>query len=184
VVAAVVLPVAPLTALASTTPVRVAPAVALKAPSQQRLAARIATPVVFREGATWALRHFVVQVKPRVVHHPRVRTVSEVHHVVVHHTPVHHTPVHHRPRHIVIPQRFHRFGIATWYSWHPGQCATSYRPHGSRIWIRDLDTGKVISCVVTDTQPYSPNRVVDLSETQFAELAPLGQGIVRVEVTW
>ena len=78
----------------------------------------------------------------------------------------------------------HRTGIATWYSWHPGQCATSYRPKGSRIWIRDLATGKVVSCVVTDYQGPSPIRIVDLNETQFAELAPLAQGVIRVTVTW
>jgi rare lipoprotein A (peptidoglycan hydrolase) len=77
-----------------------------------------------------------------------------------------------------------RVGVATWYSWHPGQCATSYRPRGTRIWITDLATGRVITCLVTDAQPYSPERVVDLNETQFAQLAPLSQGVVRVRVTW
>ena len=78
----------------------------------------------------------------------------------------------------------HRIGLATWYSWHPGQCATSYLPKGTLITVRDLATGRSIQCLVTDHQAYNPARVVDLSETQFAELAPLSQGVVRVEVTW
>jgi rare lipoprotein A (peptidoglycan hydrolase) len=84
------------------------------------------------------------------------------------------------------PRTIHgqRVGVATWYAWRPGQCATSYRPKGSRIWITDLATGRTISCVVTDYQPYSPTHVVDLNEASFAELAPLSTGVVEVRVTW
>ena len=77
-----------------------------------------------------------------------------------------------------------RIGIATWYAYIPGQCATWYLPRGTRITIEDLATGRTISCLVTDRQDYSPGRVVDLSETQFAELTPLWRGVVRVKVTW
>ncbi len=197
VVAAVALPVAPLAALNSTTPSHRVHALSLAAPLQEPLAAHIPTSTVLHETVSAQLRHFVVVPKPRhIVHHvsrgqgtvvlaahrrPAHRVLHPVHHhapkPVHHHTP---TPVHHRK--VVHPN--HRVGIATWYDWHPGQCATSYLPHGTRIWIRDLDTGRVISCVVTDTQAYNPQRVVDLSQTQFAELAPLSTGIVRVEVSW
>jgi len=77
-----------------------------------------------------------------------------------------------------------RVGVATWYSYIPGQCATGYLPRGTRINVEDLDTHKVISCIVTDREAARGNRVVDLSETQFAELAPLGVGVVPVRVTW
>jgi len=77
-----------------------------------------------------------------------------------------------------------RVGVATWYSYIPGRCATWYLPMGTRINVEDLDTGKVISCVVTDREAAHGNRVVDLSETQFAQLAPLGVGVVPVRVTW
>ncbi len=78
----------------------------------------------------------------------------------------------------------YRIGVATWYSYIPGRCATSYLPFGTRITVQDLDTGVTISCVVTDRQDYSPGRVVDLSETQFAQLTPLWRGVVRVKVSW
>ena len=78
----------------------------------------------------------------------------------------------------------YRVGVATWYSWVPGQCATSYLPKGTRITVEDLDTGVSISCVVTDRQDYSPGRVVDLNETQFAQLTALWRGVVRVKVSW
>ena len=81
------------------------------------------------------------------------------------------------------PVRY-RIGLATWYSYFPGRCATSYLPMGTRIWVRNLATGRTITCVVTDRQGSTTGRVADLSETQFAELAPLARGIVRVKVWW
>jgi len=77
-----------------------------------------------------------------------------------------------------------RVGVATWYSYVPGRCATWYLPMGTRVNVEDLDNGRVISCVVTDREAAHGDRVVDLSETQFAELAPLGVGVVPVRVTW
>jgi beta-lactam-binding protein with PASTA domain len=78
----------------------------------------------------------------------------------------------------------YRIGVATWYSYIPGQCATSYLPMGTRITVEDLDTGVSVSCVVTDRQDYSPGRVVDLNETQFSQLTALWRGVVRVKVSW
>ena len=77
-----------------------------------------------------------------------------------------------------------RIGVATWYAYIPGQCATWYLPRGTRITVEDLATGRTISCLVTDRQDYSPGRVVDLSSVQFAELTPLWRGVVRVKVSW
>ena len=78
----------------------------------------------------------------------------------------------------------YRIGVATWYSYVPGQCATSYLPMGTRITVEDLATGVSVSCVVTDRQDYSPGRVVDLNETQFSQLTALWRGVVRVKVSW
>ena len=82
------------------------------------------------------------------------------------------------------PKPRFKIGIATWYSWHPGQCATSYLPKGTHIKIRSLRTGRTVYCVVTDSQPYSKNRVVDLAIPQFSRLAPLARGVEHVIVTW
>ncbi len=81
------------------------------------------------------------------------------------------------------PKRY-RYGDATWYSYVPGRCATWYLPMGTRITVRDLKTGKVIHCIVSDREGAHGNRVVDLNETQFAQLAPLAQGVVVVKVSW
>lgn len=77
-----------------------------------------------------------------------------------------------------------KYGIATWYRWRPGQCATSYLPKGTHIKIRSMRTGRIVYCIVTDSQPYSRGRVVDLDVHQFAKLAPLSRGVEHVVVTW
>ncbi len=81
------------------------------------------------------------------------------------------------------PVRY-RIGLATWYNYIPGRCATSYLPYGTRIWVRDLANGHTISCVVTDRQGARTGRVADLSETDFSKLTALWHGVVRVKVWW
>lgn len=77
-----------------------------------------------------------------------------------------------------------KVGVATWYNYIPGQCATWYLPKGTTITVTDLATGKSIACVITDRESPGSDHVVDLNETQFAELAPLGQGVIEVRVSW
>lgn len=81
------------------------------------------------------------------------------------------------------PVRY-RVGIATWYSYIPGHCATWFRPMGTHLTILDLATGKTVHCVVTDREGARGNRVVDLAQAQFSELAPLAQGVILVKVSW
>jgi len=80
--------------------------------------------------------------------------------------------------------RDYRVGVATWYSYIPGRCATWYLPLGTVVRVRDLATGKVIKCRATDREGAHGDRVVDLSETQFSQLTPLWHGVVRVRVSW
>jgi len=77
-----------------------------------------------------------------------------------------------------------REGIATWYGWHPGQCASPFLPHGTLLTVTDLATHKTIQCLVTDTEAHNPGRVVDLSNYCFEELAPLSQGVIMVRISW
>ncbi len=81
------------------------------------------------------------------------------------------------------PVRY-RIGVATWYSYVPGHCATWYLPFGTRIRVLDLKTGHSVTCIVTDREAAHGNRVVDLSETEFAKLAPLHVGVIAVKVSW
>lgn len=77
-----------------------------------------------------------------------------------------------------------RIGDATWYDYVPGRCATWFLPYGTRLYVRDLANGRTISCIDTDREAAHGDRVVDLSETQFAKLAPLARGVIRVRVWW
>ena len=77
-----------------------------------------------------------------------------------------------------------RIGIATWYSYIPGRCATWFLPMGIHVKVLDLATGRSITCVVTDHEAARGDRVIDLSETQFAMLAPLYKGVIRVKISW
>jgi hypothetical protein len=78
----------------------------------------------------------------------------------------------------------YKIGVATWYNYVPGRCATWYLPKGTKITVRDLSTGKSITCIITDREYHEGNHVVDLSETQFAQLEPLWRGVFSVKVTW
>jgi beta-lactam-binding protein with PASTA domain len=78
----------------------------------------------------------------------------------------------------------YRVGVATWYRYVPGRCATWYLPMGTHVVVRDMVTGKSINCVVTDREGAHGDRAVDLNQTQFAELAPLTQGVINVKVSW
>ncbi len=88
-----------------------------------------------------------------------------------------------RPTRPKKPKRY-RIGEATWYEYIPGRCATWYLPRGTRITVRDLKTGKLIHCIATDREAAHGDRVVDLNQTEFAQLAPLSQGVVVVKVSW
>ena len=82
-----------------------------------------------------------------------------------------------------VPVRY-RIGLATWYPYFPGRCASSYLPYGTHISVRDLQNGHVVHCVVTDRQGSRDGRVVDLSQTDFSHLTASWRGVVRVRVSW
>ena len=81
------------------------------------------------------------------------------------------------------PKRY-VIGIATWYSYIPGRCASPTLPFGTHVRVQNIATGKTITCIVTDRENASYPRVIDLSMTQFAQLSPLSKGVIRVRVSW
>jgi rare lipoprotein A (peptidoglycan hydrolase) len=84
----------------------------------------------------------------------------------------------------VIDGANYKIGVATWYDYVPGRCATWYLPKGTVITVLDLATGRSITCVISDREVQESNHVVDLSETQFSELEPLWRGVISVKVSW
>lgn len=95
--------------------------------------------------------------------------------------PAHRATAHPAPK--IVVTRLHR-GIATWYGNVRGQCATWYLPIGTRIWIQDLQNGRVVSCVASDREGSHGDRAVDLSKADFSSLAPPTQGVIPVRVWW
>jgi hypothetical protein len=75
-------------------------------------------------------------------------------------------------------------GQATWYSNTPGHCASHYLHYGVKVWVRNTQTGRTITCVISDREGSGGLRVVDLSAADFSQLAPLARGVIPVRVWW
>jgi len=75
-------------------------------------------------------------------------------------------------------------GLATWYSWRAGQCASPSLPMGTTVVVRNVATGASVTCVVTDREASNPGRIIDLDTSVFSAIAPLSAGTVSVTVSW
>ena len=75
-------------------------------------------------------------------------------------------------------------GLATWYAWRTGQCASPWLPMGTSVIVRNVATGATASCVVTDREAANPGRIIDLDTSVFSAIAPLSAGAVSVTVSW
>ncbi len=78
-------------------------------------------------------------------------------------------------------------GEASWYSFAPGSGLTAahpWLPYGTIVTVTNLATGKSIQVVINDRGPFADGRIIDLSNEAFAALAPLGQGVMDVRLTW
>lgn len=61
-------------------------------------------------------------------------------------------------------------------------CAHATLPFGTWVRVVAIETGRSVSVRVNDRFPASNGRVIDLSPRAFAQLAPLEEGIVEVEL--
>lgn len=75
-------------------------------------------------------------------------------------------------------------GQATWYDWHPGECAHVTIPKGTVVSVTNQANGATTSCVVTDRGPYGPGRIIDLDRGTFAQLADPSAGVITVTIRW
>jgi len=78
-----------------------------------------------------------------------------------------------------------RVGTASWYASPFGSdsCATKeYVPRGTILKVTNLDTGASTTCRVADR--VVANRVVDLDDDVFAQLAPKGSGVFNARIDW
>jgi hypothetical protein len=78
-----------------------------------------------------------------------------------------------------------QYGEASWY-----QCSGMYAAHlalpfGTVVTVTDLDNGRAVTVVINDRGPYGiADRIIDLCSPAFAQIAPLAQGVARVEISW
>ncbi len=78
-------------------------------------------------------------------------------------------------------------GQASWYDLpgsRAGVCAHRTIAKGTVVTVRNLDTGKSITCTVDDRGPYADGKIIDLYRDDFARLAPLSHGVFPTRITW
>jgi hypothetical protein len=77
-------------------------------------------------------------------------------------------------------------GDATWYDppWSGLTAAHPWLPFGTQVTVTDLATGRSVTVVIDDRGPFGTGRIIDLSPEAFAQLEPLGRGILHVGLTW
>lgn len=82
----------------------------------------------------------------------------------------------------------YQIGQASWYDFcrREGDYAAHLTlPFGTRVTVTNLDNGKQVTVVINDRGPYGvPGRIIDLCDSAFAKIAPLGQGVADVRLTW
>jgi rare lipoprotein A len=75
-------------------------------------------------------------------------------------------------------------GRASWYHVDSDLTAASpWLPFGTVVTVTSLATGARVTVVINDRGPFG-GRIIDLSEAAFARIAPLGQGVASVRLTW
>jgi hypothetical protein len=74
-------------------------------------------------------------------------------------------------------------GIVTYYDHPAGHCASPWLPFGTVVRVVNPANGASVTCVVDDREADTA-RSIDLATSTFAEIAPLGQGVVDARLTW
>jgi uncharacterized protein YabE (DUF348 family) len=78
-------------------------------------------------------------------------------------------------------------GSASWYDSHAGSgsCAHLTLPFGTIVTIRNTANGRTAQCRVGDRGPMAyTGHIIDLNRDVFAQLAPLGTGVIPVQLSW
>jgi hypothetical protein len=75
-------------------------------------------------------------------------------------------------------------GIASWYGCSGYHAASPWLPFGTTVTVTDLSNGRSVTVVINDRGPYGAGRILDLCSPAFAAIAPLSQGVAKVQITW
>lgn len=75
-------------------------------------------------------------------------------------------------------------GTASWYSMPGLMAAHKTLPFGTLVKVTNLDNGKSVTVTIRDRGPYVDGRIIDLSDTAFKQIAPIGRGVANVKIEW
>lgn len=88
--------------------------------------------------------------------------------------------------------RLVQYGIASWYNYDltnykdygkfNSTCASRFFKRGTMLKVKNIKNDKEVICRVNDYIEH-PERVIDLSQFAFEQIAPLSQGLADVEIT-
>ncbi len=89
-------------------------------------------------------------------------------------------------RFLVVGEEVMTSGVASWYAYKDCDCAASPDfPKGSVVRVTSQYSGKFVDVTINDYGPdrsIHPDRVIDLDVVAFEKLAPLGAGLINVDV--
>lgn len=74
--------------------------------------------------------------------------------------------------------------LASWYNQYGYGAANLTLPFGTQVRVVNVDTGASVTVTINDRGPYVTGRCIDLDVNAFAAIAPLGEGVVPVELYW
>ncbi len=74
-------------------------------------------------------------------------------------------------------------GSVTYYDHPAGTCASPRLPFGTVVEVTNPANGASVTCVVDDREEDTA-RSIDLATASFAQIAPLGQGVVNAQLRW
>ena len=83
----------------------------------------------------------------------------------------------------VAGSRVRTVGIVTYYDHPAGRCASPWLPFGTVVQVTNPANGSTVTCVVDDREADTA-RSIDLATGTFAQIAPLGQGVVDAHLSW
>lgn len=74
-------------------------------------------------------------------------------------------------------------GAASWYAWTGTMAAANpWLPIGSYVRVTNKANGKQVIVKINDRGPFGPGRIIDLDKVAFAQIAPLGAGVVDIKM--
>lgn len=82
-----------------------------------------------------------------------------------------------RPRHS-------QAGVASWFHFTRGTCASRTIARGTLVTVTRRATGATATCRVADWGPGDTTRLIDLSDDVFAALADRTTGLIDVRISW